>query len=632
MAMRITTKMMQTRSLNNINTNKSLKEKLTTQLSTGKKITRPSDDPIVAIRALKLNSSLNKVTQYYEKNSKDAESWLDLTESALDTTSTILTNMKQYLTQTVSNYYEATDKSAILENLSNFIDEIYATGNADSAGRSIFTGYRTGLPLTFTEDKEEKYSITEQWTNSCLDMVNFVKTGDLSEINKGNFNDKKTTEYDVENYDIARIRLAYDDLDIDTTKSPVEAEVNLSFLVKAKETQETINGNVVNGVTVNTTSYSMFVQTDAGANSDELKLQITDANGNITNAQWDFASNSFIYTDAAGTVTTAPAGLNLSYSANNGSGSLTIEESGNAVKTTTLGFTIENNTYKFDDTYKTDLTITDKFAAATDEAYETAHNNPDAIVYIAETGELLLGENIRSQLSALSADSEIRVTYEKSDWQKGDLDPIHYFYTERENDKGNKIVYNEDKLEGIDSEKYKQIMEYDIGSNQTIRVNTTADEVFTHDMGRDIAELKSMLEEYQTLSDTYDTVKKLVESGDYTGDELTKLNQQLNALSKACTMAKEKAQQKTESLQTTFGEYVNQVTQAITDVGSRESRLTLIQNRLGAQQTNFSELVSENEDADITELAIQLSSVQLTYEAALSSISYVMKTSLLDFI
>lgn len=512
MAMRITTKMMQTRSLNNINTNKSLQEKLTTQLSTGKKITRPSDDPIVAIRALKLNSSLNKVTQYYEKNSKDAESWLDLTESALDTTSTILTNMKQYLTQTVSNYYEATDKSAILENLSNFINEIYATGNADSAGRSIFTGYRTGLPLTFTEDKEEKYKITEQWTNACLDTVNFVKTGDLAEINKGNFNDKKTTEYDVENYDIARIRLAYDDLD---NEMP---------------------------------TISYFV---------------TDANGNRTETQ---------------------------------------------------------------------LNVTNKFEAATDEAYEAAHDNPDAIVYIAETGELLLGENIRSQLSALSADSEIRVTYEKSNWQKGDLDPIHYFYTERQNDKGNTVVYNEDKLEGLDSDKYKQIMEYDIGSNQTIRVNTTADEVFTHNMGRDIAELKTMLEDYQTLSDTYDTVKKLVESGDYTGDELTKLNQQLNALDKACTMAKEKAQEKTESLQTTFGGYVNQVTQAITDVGSRESRLTLIQNRLGAQQTNFSELVSENEDADITDLAIQLSSVQLTYEAALSSISYVMKTSLLDFI
>ena len=519
MAMRITTKMMQSRSLNNINTNKALQEKLTTQLSTGKKITRPSDDPIVAIRSLKLNSSLNKVDQYYEKNSEDAESWLKLTESALDTTSKIITSMKQYLTQTVSNYYETTDKQAILENLSNFIDEIYATGNADSAGRSIFTGYRTNTPLTFTEDKTEWYSITEQWTNACLDTTTFVKTGDLSEINEGNFTTKTTDEYDVESYEVARIRLAYNDLYYDTANN--KAEVKLTYL---------------------------------------------DATQQPPTEQ-------------------------------------------------TLG-------------------VTDYYESADDEAYEKAHDNPDAIVYIAETGELLLGENIQKKLAALSADSEIRISYEKSNWKEGDLDPIHYFYTERKNPKnGQTIYYNEDKIQnGLEGRYAKQIMEYDIGSNQTIRVNTTADEVYTHDMGRDIAELKTMLEEYQTLDDTYTTVKKMIESGEYTGDELDKLNKQLAALDKARTLAKEKAQQKTESLQTTFSGYLNQVSQATTDVGSRESRLSLIQNRLSAQQTNFQELVSENEDADITDLAIQLSSVQLTYEAALSSISYVMQTSLLDFI
>ena len=99
MAMRITTKMMQNRSLNNLNTNKTLQEKLTTQLSTMKKITRPSDDPVIAIRSLKLNSTLNKIDQYYEKNSNDAQSWLELTESAIKTTNKILEDMSGYITQ-----------------------------------------------------------------------------------------------------------------------------------------------------------------------------------------------------------------------------------------------------------------------------------------------------------------------------------------------------------------------------------------------------------------------------------------------------------------------------------------------------------------------------------------------------
>ena len=51
--MRMTNKIMQNNSLYNINNNKVLQDKLSTQMSTQKKITRPSDDPVIAIRALK---------------------------------------------------------------------------------------------------------------------------------------------------------------------------------------------------------------------------------------------------------------------------------------------------------------------------------------------------------------------------------------------------------------------------------------------------------------------------------------------------------------------------------------------------------------------------------------------------
>ena len=164
MAMRITTKMMQNRSLNNLNTNKTLQEKLTTQLSTMKKITRPSDDPVIAIRSLKLNSTLNKIDQYYEKNSNDAQSWLELTESAIKTTNSILEDMSGYITQCAQGSLTAEERAAILQNLANYQSEIYSTGNATSAGRNIFTGYRTDTPLTFLKDKTERYSINRETT------------------------------------------------------------------------------------------------------------------------------------------------------------------------------------------------------------------------------------------------------------------------------------------------------------------------------------------------------------------------------------------------------------------------------------------------------------------------------------
>ncbi len=67
--MRMTNKIMQNNSLYNINNNKILQNKLSTMMSTEKKITRPSDDPIIAIRALRLRTSVTELTQFYYNRS-----------------------------------------------------------------------------------------------------------------------------------------------------------------------------------------------------------------------------------------------------------------------------------------------------------------------------------------------------------------------------------------------------------------------------------------------------------------------------------------------------------------------------------------------------------------------------------
>lgn len=618
MAMRITTKMMQNTSLNNLNTNKALQEKLTTQLSTMKKITRPSDDPVIAIRSLKLNASLNKIDQYYEKNAEDAESWLQLTESAIKTSVDILTSMRTYVVQAAQGSLTADDRKAIVENLSNFEKEIYSTGNADSAGRSIFTGYRTDVPLIFKEDKEERYSIIEQRTNACLDTTTFVRTNDLADINEGNFNGSETTEYDVDSYEIHRIRLAYDDVDFSQKNGENEKNISVSYL------QTTGMDETNQWVTVNTSSYTCYIRQDPVTSA--MMYRMVDESGN----EVDIRNMNDIK-------------IEVEQDQNSGEGSFIIrelDENGEATKTITLGFQqtvgMARTFTDFDERYETTLKVTDFFASGSDKAYEAAigEENADSIVYIAETGELLLGSNVNAELSALSIDAEIQLKYDKSNWQEGDLDPIHYFHTTRYDELRNNrpLVYNPEKLTDPEENAAKQIIEYDIGSNQSIRVNTTADEVFTHNIGRDVDEVLAMLDEYSSLEEAHSAVENMIKSEKYEGDKLDKLVKEEAALDKAMTMVKDKIQKRCEGFMTDFDGYIDQAKLAQTNVGSRESRLNLIQNRLGSQQTNFQELVSENEDADVTELAIQLSSVELTYEAALSSISYVMQTSLLDFI
>lgn len=212
--MRITNKIMQRNNLANINTNKIYQDTLSNKMSTQKKVARPSDDPVVAIRALRLRSNVTEVTQYYSKNIPDAESWLKITEDALKNHSQVLTNMITQCTKGANGDLTATDRQIILEQMQALSNEIYSTANADYAGRYVFTGYRTDLSLSFIADETKNYEITEQLHTDNLDMVTKVSMEDMLNLNESNYKDGSMNNIqavNMQSVDVYRIRLAYND-------------------------------------------------------------------------------------------------------------------------------------------------------------------------------------------------------------------------------------------------------------------------------------------------------------------------------------------------------------------------------------------------------------------------------------
>lgn len=651
MAMRITSKMMQATSLRNLNINKVLQEKLTNQMSTGKKITRPSDDPVIAIRSLKLNSSLDKIDQYYEKNASDAESWLELTESALSTVNEILTkDIRNNIISAKSSYKTAEDREAVITHLRKAIEEIYSTGNADSGGRSIFTGYRTDMPLSLTAAKNEYNRITEQFRNDTIDKMTFVFAGDLGTINEGNFQDVDVEKLEISSNEIYRKQLAYGDLDlkqkVDADGKPLdpieyESNIDIGYMSDAK-----FDGT---GVKIATTSVSAYVTIDTGKIPNEAVFKVTDSSVNPpVTADFRIKKGQSTPIDNNGQpITTWPGNLgNVAFSYGDDG---TIKMANNNLEpkeTASIGSSVTKdakgkNVVEFDKKFKTSFTIEDEniYASGSNDAYMSVVGdaNKNKISYIAETGELVFGDAIAERFKHLPADTELRVTYDKSEWKKGDLDPVHYFYTEREgktaSGKDKILVFNDNFLDDP-SKNGKQIIEYDVGNNQSLQVNTTADEAFSHALGRDVEEVISMLEEYGRYQSSLAEVEKLINSEKYDGDEELKsqLTRQKELLGEAMTRVLDKINKRCDELAKDCDGYFAETQLAGTDCGARLARLRLVQNRLEMQQTNFGELVSENEDADYTDLVIQMKSIEMTYQAVLSSISYTMQTSLLDFI
>lgn len=204
--MRITNNMIAGNTKSNINSNKIYVDKYNTQMTTQKKISKASDDPVIAIRSLRLGTSLSHIDQYVDNNIPDAIAWLDVTETSLNNMKNLLTDIRTQCVNGSTDTLTADDRDTILKSLTALKDQVYTEGNADYAGRTVFTGYRTSSNLTFGKDETETtYQIEQEFTYQDLQEHRYY-SGDV-EVPTGT-QTECTTEIGVATYN--RIRLGYD--------------------------------------------------------------------------------------------------------------------------------------------------------------------------------------------------------------------------------------------------------------------------------------------------------------------------------------------------------------------------------------------------------------------------------------
>lgn len=509
--MRITNKIMQNNSLRNINTNKELQDKLNTQMATGEKVTRPSDDPVIAIRSLRLSTNLTKIIQYKDKNAGDADSWMFVTEDAVTSAEEVVKQIYDECVRGSDDEMNTSNYMALLETVKHLRDEFYSNGDAECAGQNLFTGYRTESKLMFQTNETLDYKIKQTFTQDAIQTRTYIDTtrapqgvagevNDLMEYTEANGFD--VVETDVESQEFKRIRLAYD---------------NLKELDPNKDTIPVISYTDVDG-SDKTIALTSMKSTDAGA-----------------------------------------------------------------------------------------------YAPGDDVAY-----------LLTDTGEIILGKNVVTTMSALPNVTEFSIEYEKTDWSKGDLRPEHYFDCKitRPGPTG---------PETLDYESgSRQAIRYDLGYNQSLQVNTAADEVFVHDLGRDVDDLEVLINRLDQIDGIVNSLEAKKEK--LADAELAEVELQLAAAKKAQALVKDQVQKTFGMAMTSMQGYQKKVNLALTSIGTRGARLDLISNRLSSQQDTFEELLVKNNHKEIEESTTELASAKLTYDAALSATSQILKTSLMNYI
>jgi len=145
--MRVTQSMLSSNMLRNLSSSYSKMEKLQNQITSGSKISRPSDDPVVAIKGMGYRTSLAKVEQY-TRNMGEVNNWLDNTDEAFDGVGKALIRVQE-LTTAAANDATITedDREKMKAEIDQIRLQIQDLANTKIGDKYIFSGTNTSKPL-----------------------------------------------------------------------------------------------------------------------------------------------------------------------------------------------------------------------------------------------------------------------------------------------------------------------------------------------------------------------------------------------------------------------------------------------------------------------------------------------------
>ncbi len=140
--MRITNRMMNENVLRNLHAGLRRLADLNQQLSTGKRISRPHQDPVVARKSMGFHSSLTQNEQYI-RNLDQGISWLETTDTAISQVINVLHKAKQLAVGGANGTLNKDDMSAAAEEVDQLLQHALSLSNTQYEDKYIFAGTKT---------------------------------------------------------------------------------------------------------------------------------------------------------------------------------------------------------------------------------------------------------------------------------------------------------------------------------------------------------------------------------------------------------------------------------------------------------------------------------------------------------
>ena len=157
MSTRITSNMISRSVLSDLNDVSNRLAKTQQRMSSGKQITRASDDPYGASRALTLRGDIAG-TQQYQRNVSEATAWEDVTDAALSKITDAVHRARELAVQGASDAAGQSARTAAAAEIDQLIASVKQEANASYGGRYVFAGTNTNIQPYNVASPSDAYS------------------------------------------------------------------------------------------------------------------------------------------------------------------------------------------------------------------------------------------------------------------------------------------------------------------------------------------------------------------------------------------------------------------------------------------------------------------------------------------
>jgi len=613
---------------------------LQTSVSSGRRINKPSDDPLGTLRDLDYRTELSKIEQY-RNNISQASNWMSTYDSVMADVKDLVSSAKEIAVSMANETYDEVAREAAANEVQSIFDQIMQLANTQLDGRQMFSGFKTKIkPFEFSShgvvyqgdsgkiEFEVEASMRQQVNINGADtfLKSFSVLGEdsdlnvgvtaatlLANLNSGNGIDLASGTFQITDLnDLSKIST----IDISAATTVDEAIIAINAQLAADGLDMTVSlGGEGNNLLVDTTQ-SGLISTDTvvarlnngmGITPALDSLRITDGAG----------INSIIDLSSATTVGDIITEFNSQVAAV-------------GIANVTMGLNASGTGFEISDTNGVPLGLTIENISTDDET-------ADQLGITGSVGSLLVGEDLNPQVSfeiseisgTTAADLGLVGVY-SHDSAGTDLDPQLTADT---------LLVDINNRIGAESGVFVIWQ-----GERSLRVDmddptlTTVQDVLDHINGSSLGVVASINDSENGIQiRNTDAYRSLMIEDENDGRAARSMGLYGSSDMSGTMLALVNALEKNDSegVGMLLENFDNAITMALEQrawVGSTALRLETTDSRLVDLTLSFTKLLSEVEDGDLTQMITKLATYETNYQAALAAAARIIQPSLMNFL